>query len=135
MGLEIVKNTMDDIAGCPFTDDERRFILEFAFKTDDKGFTDRLIAKLAECGDAAASEKIIGKYAELCGERHEWVNAAENLLVAMEVLRIYQEQYLSELEGKLEAVQRELAENGIPATGIISNHAVTESQPNKEYRR
>jgi hypothetical protein len=118
MSLEIVGNTLADTAIHPFTDKEKNFVVEFAYKTGDKELTDKLIDELAKCSETADRDRVISKFKALFGEKPEWAGAVEDLLVAMETLRLCQERFLGELAERLEAIRLCAEEISIDGAGI-----------------
>ena len=69
----------------PFlTDDEKQFVVQFAFKTGDKELTHKLIDELA--APVKDREAIISKYEAMVDMKPRWLEHIENLLVAIETM-------------------------------------------------
>lgn len=86
----------------PFlTDDEKQFVVQFAFKTGDKELTHKLIDELA--APVKDREAIISKYEAMVDMKPRWLEHIENLLVAIEMYRIEEEKAVRRLADVLNA--------------------------------
>lgn len=80
-----------------FTSSEREFIVRFAFKSGDKGSTNKLIDELIKARDDVESQQIIQKYSSMHHIKPQWVEQIENLLVALEMYRLEEEKAINRL--------------------------------------
>lgn len=86
----------------PFlTDEEKQFVVQFAFKTGDKELTNKLIDELI--APVKDREAIISKYAAMVDMKPQWLEHIENLLVAIEMYRIEEEKAVRRLADVLNA--------------------------------
>jgi len=103
----------------PFTEEEKEFVVQFAFKSGCREKTNLLIDELAHSNNKRASNEVMARYTlflqhkafyyagcpngyqDKCGAHPAWVEEAENLLVALEVYRIQQEKAINRLAGIL----------------------------------
>ena len=81
----------------PFTESEKEFVVQFAFKTGDKEHTNKLIDELVQAKDETESQKVIQKYSAMHHIKAQWVEQIENLLVALEMYRIEEEKSINRL--------------------------------------
>jgi len=104
MGLEIIGNTLLELvqSGYSFTDKEKTFVVEFAYNTNDKELTDKLISELSVSADVADSDRIIHRFSILYDQKPAWVIASENLLVAMELLIVQEVRFMDALSDRIE---------------------------------
>lgn len=80
-----------------FTDAEKEFVVQFAFKTEDKEQTGKLIDELIQAKDEIESKQIIQKYSTMHHIKPKWVDQIENLLVALELYRLEEEKAIHRL--------------------------------------
>lgn len=86
----------------PFlTDEEKQFVVQFAFKTGDKELTNKLIDELI--APVKDREAVISKYAAMVDMKPQWLEHIENLLVAIEMYRIEEEKAVRRLADVLNA--------------------------------
>ncbi len=134
MGLTIITETMESIAKHThsFTDVEKEFVVQFAFRTNDTAATNQLIDELAACEDGQ-SGAVMEKYAEHYDAKPAWVTQFENLLVSIEMYRIEEEKALCRLTEVLTAYGVDVTEEQIRrAEAEESNKAVSEHSRQKE---
>ena len=81
----------------PFSESEKEFVVQFAFKTGDKEHTNKLIDELAQAKDETESLKVIQKYSVMHHIKAKWVEQIENLIVALELYRIEEEKAINRL--------------------------------------
>lgn len=105
MNLEIVEETsfIMDEAKHHFTESEKEFVVQFAFKSGNKDLTSQLIEELRESVNETESTQIIQKYSAMIQEKPSWVAQIENLLVALEMYRIEEEKAINRLADILSA--------------------------------
>lgn len=83
------------------TEEEKQFVVQFAFKTGDKELTNKLIDELS--APEKDREVIISKYTALVDMKPQWLEHIENLLVAIEMYRIEEEKAVKRLADVLNA--------------------------------
>ncbi len=105
MGLTIISETVSEIckAGHSFSDREKEFVVQFAFKSGDKTLTNQLIDELSQCEDGQESQSIMEQYAKMIDMKPRWVSQIENLLVSIEMYRIEEEKAINRLAEVLTA--------------------------------
>ena len=74
-----------------FTEEEKNFVVQFAFRSGSKEDTISLIEALAHSADKAESDEIMVTYRSKYDMKPAWVEQVENLLVALEMYRIEEE--------------------------------------------
>lgn len=82
-------------------EEEKQFVVQFAFKTGDKELTNKLIDELS--APEKDREAIISKYTALVDMKPLWLEHIENLLVAIEMYRIEEEKAVKRLADVLNA--------------------------------
>ena len=83
------------------TEEEKQFVIQFAFKTEDKELTNKLIDELIMAeGDRSA---IITRFQTQLDPKPEWLEQIENLLVSVELYRLEEEKALKQLTDVLGA--------------------------------
>lgn len=114
MGLTIITETVESISKITheFTDAEKEFVVQFAFKTNDTKATNELIDELSKC-DKDESEIVITKYSQMYGVKPAWVNQIENLLVSIELYRIEEEKAINRLAEVLTAYGVDVTEEQV----------------------
>ena len=119
MNLAVVNEAVTEMNGVEhqFTEEEKNFVVQFAFRSGSKEDTISLIEALAHSADKAESDEIMvtyrSKYDKIgrasCRERSKydmkpaWVEQVENLLVALEMYRIEEEKAINHLADILTA--------------------------------
>ena len=90
MGLQVITETVEAVEKQSlFQKEEQKFVVEFAFKTNDKELTNKLIDELTIPDKDFAA--IRTKYEALYDKKPKWVDQIENLLVALEIYRVEEE--------------------------------------------
>lgn len=105
MNLEIVEETafiMNETKH-PFTESQKEFVVQFAFKSGNKDLTSQLMEELRQSVNETESNQIIQKYSAMLQEKPNWVAQIENLLVALEMYRIEEERAINRLADILSA--------------------------------
>lgn len=99
MELLMINETMDEIrkVSHSFTNEEKEFIVQFAFKTSDRELTNKLIDEIMEVVDEADSIRVMEKFSTMYDVKPAWVNQIENLLVSIEMYRIGEQKAISSL--------------------------------------
>ena len=115
MGLTIISETVSEMckAGRSFSDGEKEFVVQFAFKSGDKTLTNQLIDELSECEDGQESQSIMEKYAKMIDMKPHWVCQIENLLVSIEMYRIEEEKAINRLAEVLTAYGVDVTEEQV----------------------
>ena len=86
-----------------FTEEEKNFVVQFAFRSGSKEDTISLIEALAHSADKAESDEIMVTYRSKYDMKPAWVEQVENLLVALEMYRIEEEKAINHLADILTA--------------------------------
>ena len=105
MNLAVVNEAVTGMNGVEheFTEEEKNFVVQFAFRSGNKEDTISLIEALAHSTDKAESDEIMVTYRSKYDMKPAWVEQAENLLVALEMYRIEEEKAISHLSDILTA--------------------------------
>ena len=106
MNLAVVNEAVTEMNGVEhqFTEEEKNFVVQFAFRSGSKEDTISLIEALAHSADKAESDEIMVTYRSKYDMKPAWVEQVENLLVALEMYRIEEEKAASYLHGNLNAI-------------------------------
>ena len=115
MGLTIISETVSEMCKLKhsFSDGEKEFVVQFAFKSGDKSLTNQLIDELSQCEDGQESQSIIEKYAKMIDMKPHWVSQIENLLVSIEMYRIEEEKAINRLAEVLTAYGVDVTEEQV----------------------
>lgn len=115
MGLTIISETVSEMCKLKhsFSDGEKEFVVQFAFKSGDKTLTNQLIDELSECEDGQESQKVMEKYAKMIDMKPHWVSQIENLLVSIEMYRIEEEKAINRLAEVLTAYGVDVTEEQV----------------------
>ena len=115
MGLTIISETVSEMCKQThsFSDGEKEFVVQFAFKSGDKTLTNQLIDELAECEDGQESQKVMEEYAKKIDMKPMWVSQIENLLVSIEMYRIEEEKAINRLAEVLTAYGVDVTEEQV----------------------
>lgn len=99
MNLDMIGQTLAKIqkVNDTFTDKEKEFMLQFAFKTGDKELVNSLTAELMKSDGEEQTTCIMGKYQTMYDAKPQWVDSIENLLVAIELYRLEEEKAVNRL--------------------------------------
>ena len=105
MNLAVVNEEVTGMNGVEheFTEEEKNFVVQFAFRSGSKEDTISLIEALAHSTDKVQSEEIMVTYRSKYDIKPAWVEQVENLLVALEMYRIEEEKAISHLSDILTA--------------------------------
>lgn len=102
MGLQIISETVSAVSKqLSFSQMEKQFVVEFAFKTNDRELTNKLMEELAE--QEKDSNAIMMKYTAMLDEKPKWIGQIENLLIALEMYRAEEEKAVNHLADILNA--------------------------------
>jgi len=96
------------------TERDREFVVQFAFRTDDRELTNKLVDELTEAG--ADRDAVCRKYQALTGSRPDWMQRIENLLISLEMYRVQEEQAVKTLSEFLSACGISMSEDEIRRT-------------------
>lgn len=116
MGLAAVTETaqMFQQKNIVLTERDKEFVVQFAFRTNDRELTNKLIDELTEAG--ADRDAVCRKYQALTGSRPDWIQRIENLLVSLEMYRVQEEQAVKTLSELLSACGISMSEDEIRRT-------------------
>ena len=105
MNLGVINEAVTEMNGVEhqFTEDEKNFVVQFAFRSGNKEDTISLIEALAHPSDKAQSDEIMITYRAKYDMKPAWVEQVENLLVALEMYRIEEEKAANHLADILRA--------------------------------
>lgn len=137
MGLAVISETITEIcaSGYSFSDKEKEFITQFAFKTGDKKLCRKLMTELASCAEQADSLRIMQKYSVMYGVKPELVSQVENLLTAIEMYRLEEEKALKHLEKVLQAHGIKMDKEAVMRAGTDEiRQAVQERYEEQEHQ-
>ena len=115
MGLTIISETVTEMCKLKhsFSDGEKEFVVQFAFKSGDKTLTNQLIDELFQCEDGQESQSIMEQYAKMIDMKPHWVSQIENLLVSIEMYRIEEEKAINRLAEVLTAYGVDVTEEQV----------------------
>lgn len=116
MGLVAVTETaqMFQQKNIVLTERDKEFVVQFAFRTNDRELTNKLIDELTEKG--ADRDTVCRKYQALTGFAPDWILRIENLLVSLEMYRVQEEQAVKTLSELLSACGISMSEDEIRRT-------------------
>ena len=116
MGLIAVTETAELFRqkNISMTERDKEFVVQFAFRTNDKELTNKLIDELTEAG--ADRDTVCRKYQALTGSQLDWIQKIENLLVSLEMYRVQEEQAVKTLSELLSACGISMSEDEIRRT-------------------
>ena len=115
MGLTIINETVTSLCKTKhgFSDTEKEFVVQFAFRSGDKTLTNQLIDELAACENDQESEKVMEQYMSMIDMKPVWVSQIENLLVSIEMYRIEEEKAINRLAEVLTAYGVDVTEEQV----------------------
>ena len=118
MNLAVVNEAVTGMYGVEheFTEEEKNFVVQFAFRSGSKEDTISLIEALAHSTDKVQSEEIMVTYRSKYDIKPAWVEQVENLLVALEMYRIEEEKAISHLSDILTAYGIDVSAEEIRST-------------------
>ena len=116
MGLAAVTETAQLFRqkNIALTERDREFVVQFAFRTNDRELTNKLIGELA--ADGADRDGVCRKYQALTGFAPDWIRRIENLLVSLEMYRVNEEHAVKALSELLSACGISMSEDEIRQT-------------------
>lgn len=116
MGLVAVTETaqMFQQKKIVLTERDKEFVVQFAFRTNDRELTNKLVEELAESG--ADRDAVCRKYQALTGFVPDWIQRIENLLISLEMYRVQEEQAVKTLSELLSACGISMSEEEIRRT-------------------
>ena len=116
MGLIAVKETAELFRrkNISMTERDTEFVVQFAFRINDRELTEKLIDELA--ADGADRDAICRKYQTLTGFVPDWIQRIENLLISLEMYRVQEEQAVKTLSELLSACGISMSEEEIRRT-------------------
>ena len=116
MGLAAVTETakMFQQKNIVLTERDKEFVVQFAFRTNDRELTNKLVDELAAAG--ADRDAVCRKYQTLTGFVPDWIQKIENLLVSLEMYRVQEEQAVKTLSELLSACGISMSEEEIRNT-------------------
>ena len=116
MGLVAVTETaqMFQQKNIVLTERDKEFVVQFAFRTNDRELINKLIDELAEAG--ADRDAVCRKYQTLTGFAPDCIRRIENLLVSLEMYRVQEEQAVKTLSELLSACGISMSEDEIRRT-------------------
>lgn len=116
MGLVAVTETaqMFRQKNIVLTERDKEFVVQFAFRTNDRELTNKLIDELT--GKGADRDAVCRKYQALTGSQPDWILRIENLLVSLEMYRVQEEQAVKTLSELLSACGISMSEDEIRRT-------------------
>ena len=115
MGLTVISETVSEMCKVAhsFSDGEKEFVVQFAFKSGNKSLTNQLIDELSQCEDGKESQSIMEQYAKMIAMKPVWVSQIENLLVSIEMYRIEEEKAINRLAEVLTAYGVDVTEEQV----------------------
>ena len=116
MGLAAVTETaqMFRQKNIVLTERDKEFVVQFAFRTNDRELTNKLVDELVEAD--ADRDAVCRKYQTLTGFTPDWIQRIENLLVSLEMYRVQEEQAVKTLSELLSACGISMSEEEIRRT-------------------
>ncbi len=116
MGLAAVTETAELFRqkNISMTERDKEFVVQFAFRTNDKELTNKLVDELTEAG--ADRDAVCRKYQALTGFTPDWIQRIENLLISLEMYRVQEEQAVKTLSELLSACGISMSEDEIRRT-------------------
>ena len=135
MNLLMVSETMGDIVktGHIFSEMEKEFVVQFAFKTGDKELTNKLIDELMVSESEENTKAVIDKFSVMHDVKPAWVSQIENLLVSIEMYRVEEAKAINRLAEVLGAYGIDVSEEEVKtADAEVIREKVAETQREKE---
>lgn len=123
MGLVAVTETakMFQQKNIVLTERDKEFVVQFAFRTNDRELTNKLVDELAAAD--ADRDAVCRKYQTLTGFTPDWVQRIENLLISLEMYRVQEEQAVKTLSELLSACGISMSEDEIRRTDTAQMQA------------
>ncbi len=115
MNIEIIEEAAQEVKKVEhhFSEREKEFIVQFAFKSGSMDLTKKLITEFSQADTEEALLEVMQKYASMTGDKTKWIDQVENLLVALEMYRIEEEKAIIRLAGILKCYGIEVNEEEI----------------------
>lgn len=138
MSLLMISETMQNMEEMirTLSNEEKEFVVQFAFKTSDQQLTNKLIEEIAGARDGEETELIIKKYSAMHDVKPAWVNQIENLLVSIEMYRIEEEKAINRLATVLGAYGIEVSEEELrEADAEVIKAKVSETRKEEEKQQ
>lgn len=135
MGLKIISETVNEMCKKThhFSDEEKEFIVRFAFKSGDKSLTGRLMDELCECENVQESQSIMEQYTGMMESKPLWVSQIENLLISIEIYRLEEEKAINCLAKVLTAYGVDVTEEQIKRADVKEiKEKVNESRKDRD---
>lgn len=135
MSLFMISETMCGMEDMlrTLSNEEKEFVMQFAFKTSDKELTGKLIEEMATARDGEAMKVIMKKYSAMYDVKPAWVNQIENLLVSIEMYRVQEEKAINRLAEVLGAYGIDVSEEELRQADAESIKAkASETQKEEE---
>lgn len=116
MGLIAVTETAELFRqkNISMTERDKEFVVQFAFRTNDRELTNKLIDELMD--ENADRNAVCRKYQTLTGFVPDWIQRIENLLISLEMYRVQEEQAVKTLSELLSACGISMSEDEIRRT-------------------
>ena len=116
MGLIAVTETAELFRqkNISMTERDKEFVIQFAFRTNDRELTNKLIDELTDAD--ADRDAVCRKYQTLTGFVPDWIQRIENLLISLEMYRVQEEQAVKTLSELLSACGISMSEEEIRNT-------------------
>ena len=116
MGLIAVTETAELFRqkNISMTERDKEFVIQFAFRTNDRELTNKLIDELTDAD--ADRDAVCRKYQTLTGFVPDWIQRIENLLISLEMYRVQEEQAVKTLSELLSACGISMSEDEIRRT-------------------
>lgn len=123
MGLAALRQTVQKVCHMSkaLSDTDKEQVVQFAFRTEDKELTNKLIDELIQPG--ADREAVFQRFNALTDIREDWIKNIENLLVSLELYRAQEEKALKTLTEILSAY------------GLVPLQKENQEYPAEEFRR
>lgn len=115
MSLTIISETVSELCktGHHFTDSEKEFVVQFAFRSGNKALTNKLIDELVSCETEMEADKVLNQYSMMFAEKPYWVSQIENLLVSIEMFRLEEAKAINRLAEVLTAYGVDVSEEQV----------------------
>ena len=90
------------------TENEKKLVALYAFKTGDDELIHKLVEELSEKG--ADKSDIFQKYYAIADEQDRWIEQIESILVSLELLRMKEKEAMDWLSQIVRAYEKEIAD-------------------------
>ena len=99
-----------------FTENEKNFVVHFAFACGDMDETVALIGALSRAKNEDETKQLMKDYGDKLEKKPSWVEQVENLLIALEMYRTEEERAVNRLAEILNAYGIDVSEDEIRTT-------------------